>query len=216
MSKASNAARIVELESAIKRFDTLTGAAAKDKQFTAAVNASSRMATLQKELHALRQEIEAADIADPLERLESLRQRAAAEGSWVAAAQFGAQLDALRIRAEADKTNEAARVLAVSKDATDVEFLTAALNELMTMQAESTGLQKIQALRAAVGVREQLTAAIKAAEGQGEMSDAEVRLAIEDQIPDIPDEHLALYVRGYCERHKLPMPHRSVSGGRAN
>jgi hypothetical protein len=106
--------------------------------------------------------------------------------------------------------------LAVSKDATDVEFLTAALGELMTMQAESTGLQKIQALRAAVDVREQLTAARKAAEGQGEMSDAEVRAAIEDSIPDIPDEHLAIYVRGYCTRHGLPMPHRSVSGGRAN
>ena len=97
-----------------------------------------------------------------------------------------------------------------------MDFYRAVLAELMLMQATETGIAKIQALKAAEKTNEKLTAAIKAAESQGEMSDAEIRQSIEDQIPDIPDEHLALYVRGYCERHGLPMPHRSVAGGRVN
>jgi hypothetical protein len=86
----------------------------------------------------------------------------------------------------------------------------------MYMQATESGIAKIQALKSAEKTREKLTLAIEAEKGQGEMSDAEVVIAIEDSIPDMPDEHLALYVRGYCTRHGLEMPRRVVAGGRVN
>jgi hypothetical protein len=46
------------------------------------------------------------------------------------------------------------------------------------------------------------------------MSDPERLAQLEEDCRDAPDEDLAVAVRVYCERHGIPFPIRSVSGGR--
>jgi hypothetical protein len=150
------------------------------------------------------------------ERFAALATRASASGSWVAASKMIDLLVSTEARENAAAVNASLRAAAVAPDATAVDFHRAVLAELMLMQSRETGIAKIQALKEAEKAYERLNLAIEEAKGQGEMTNDEIVASITDQIPDIPDEHLALYVRGYCERHKLPMPHRSVSGGRAN
>lgn len=212
---ASLTQRLKELQDEAATFEQLADDAAKVGDYGAAVTATAQLASTRNTIA----DIEAALASDGVpeqERLATLADRASAAGSWVAASKM---LDLCYQAAERDRmatTNAALRAAAVAPGATEVDFYRAVLAELFQMQATETGIAKIQALKAAEKTNEKLTAAIKAAESQGEMSDAEIRQSIEDQIPDIPDEHLAIYVRGYCERHGLPMPHRVAVGGRVN
>lgn len=147
-------------------------------------------------------------------RLRAMADRAAADGSWVAASKMIDLLGELYAKREAANVNADLRKRAIAPGAQDSDFYRASLAELLHMQATSSGVAKIQALKEASKVRALLSVAEKAEAGTGPMSDEEVKEAIRDQAPDIPDEHLVLYVQEWCARHNLPMPVRAMAGGR--
>lgn len=45
------------------------------------------------------------------------------------------------------------------------------------------------------------------------LSDEALAGKLEEEAVDMPDEHLAIFVRAYCERHGLDMPRRIHAGG---
>jgi hypothetical protein len=75
----------------------------------AAVAAESQASKARARLADLRAELEMASIADPVQRAESLRTRAAAAGSWVAASQLGKQVDEALAKQKADDLAAAER-----------------------------------------------------------------------------------------------------------
>lgn len=211
-------ARLRQLEGEAKLFASLVEQARGEgnpeaAQLGPAVQAAAQYAATTKAIADIQAALLAEEMSEE-ERLTFLASRASADGSWVAASKLSSLVSDLRTKAQAAVANDSARVAALAADATDSTFLRGALQELMTMQATSTGIAKVQALKAAAKIREQLSLALKAEAGTGPMSDEEVKEAIRDQAPDIPDEHLVLYVQEWCARHNLPMPVRAVAGGR--
>jgi hypothetical protein len=89
-------AHAAELEEQIRRFDALTGASVKSGQMAAAVSAASKATELRRSLARVRNEIAAATVTDPVERLERLHRAAAADGSWIAAAKLHKELEIAR------------------------------------------------------------------------------------------------------------------------
>jgi len=206
--------RAEELRSQIKKFDGLTAAALGKDQMAAAVSAAAKATALRKELARLECDVAAAALG-PVERLEALRRAAVEDGSWVAAAQLGRQAAEERDRAETHRANEALRLAAAAEGATDVEHLRWVLSELTYLTGTCTGLAKVQALREAGKVRLLLDAAIKAAEGESADTDEEVREQIRESLPEIPDDHLALFAEEWFSRQGQQMPLRTVAGGRS-
>lgn len=102
---SARSARIVELEGQIRFFEELATEA--DGALHARVSAGARAALLRQELAAIVAEVEASKIRDPVRRLESQQSRAAASGSWVAAAQLGAKVDEARAAQEAERQRKA-------------------------------------------------------------------------------------------------------------
>jgi hypothetical protein len=99
-----------EIESQVRKFDALTAAAVKAEQMSAAVNAAAKATDLRKSLARLRGEIECIGLTSPTERLDRLHRAAAADGSWVAAAQLYRQLEEARQKAKDNQTPDADRM----------------------------------------------------------------------------------------------------------
>jgi myosin heavy subunit len=99
-------ARAKELEEQIRKFDALTAAAIKTSQMSAAVSAAAKATELRRSLARLRSEIEAIAVDDPVLRLDRLQRAAAADGSWVAAAQLQRQLEEAKVKQKNSETLE--------------------------------------------------------------------------------------------------------------
>jgi hypothetical protein len=97
-----------EIESQVRKFDALTAAAVKAEQMSAAVNAAAKATELRKSLARLRGEIDSIGMTSPTERLDRLHRAAAADGSWVAAAQLYRQLEEARQKARDNEAPDAA------------------------------------------------------------------------------------------------------------
>ena len=124
-------ARLVELEEEVACFKELARVAlgssscpacsepvpSEGADVKAAVAAESKAAEARAKLAGLRSEIEAAGVRDPVKRLEILRARASADGSWIAAAQLGKQVDeaAAKLRAIEVPTAEVADAAPAAK-----------------------------------------------------------------------------------------------------
>jgi hypothetical protein len=104
--------RADDLEEEIRDFERLVNEARGAGQFSAAIAGQVKIAAMRKQLADIRQEIELATIRDEVRRLEALRSRAAADGSYGPAASLGEQLERARARQEAE---EAARKEAAKK-----------------------------------------------------------------------------------------------------
>ena len=114
-------ARLVELEEEVACFKELARVAlgssscpacsepvpSEGADVKAAVAAESKAAEARAKLAGLRSEIEAAGVRDPVKRLEILRARASADGSWIAAAQLGKAVDEAAAKQEAERRRKA-------------------------------------------------------------------------------------------------------------
>ena len=97
----SHQARIDELQAEIRDFEDMAATAGTKNALTAAVNAKKQASNLRRTLDQYRAEMEATAVKSPLRRAEMLRQRAAADGSWIAAAQLGKLVEEERVKAAA-------------------------------------------------------------------------------------------------------------------
>ena len=99
------------MEAEILAFEKIEAAAIDARQFGPAVSAKTKASALRKQLADITAAIEAAAIEDPIERLEFDRQRAEADGSWVAVTHLIKEIAEAKAKRAADdaKREEAAR-----------------------------------------------------------------------------------------------------------
>ena len=94
--------RIADLVTQIAAFDDMAEEGS-ERDLAARVGARKNAAMLRKDLASIRAEREAARERDPIRRLEMLQARAVQDGSWVAAAQLGKQIEMARQQRAADE-----------------------------------------------------------------------------------------------------------------
>jgi hypothetical protein len=172
---------------------------------SSAVAAASRRTSAQASLHALEQTIAASNSRDPVRRLEILRRAASADGSYVAAAHLSEQIEAARSLRRTGR----ARWKAVAM--TTAEFLERQLLDLLDAANTTTGAARVAAIRAATETRKALDIERDGDVGE-ELDDDALIAKFEEEAVDMPDEHLAVFVRAYCERHALDFPRRVHAG----
>lgn len=200
--------RIEEARASVERFEELVDDARDAGNFGAAVQAAARRDAAAAALYALEQAAAASRTRDPVLRLERLRGAATAAGSFVAAAKLGDQIE------QAKATRRASRRRRRGVASSHLEFLERRVEELLETSEASTGGARVAALRAVVEVRAHLEVARAAvAATDPDLDDETLAAKLEEEAVDMPDEHLAIFVRAYCERHGLDMPRRIHAGG---
>ena len=143
-------ARINELIQQIDEFDRISTAAVEASQMNAATAARKQAGDCRAALAGIRAEQEIARTRDPVRRLELTQARAVQDGSWVAAAALGKQVEELKAvvaAKKAKKAEESARDPALVRKAAvaGVKRMPDAMQEeLMTdlLQALSPGVRE--------------------------------------------------------------------------